>query len=161
MDKSISSKNRLKAPSLRKAKSSSSHISLSSRLEAKHSRPSSDFDSDDDDRQHSSRRDRSSPHLDDSTPHLATDVPLTRHTDLWFPDGSVICQAETTLFRVHISQLARHSLCFRDMFSLPQPKSTSASNTLHHDDSENCPVVHLHDTAEDVGNLLTALYDGP
>ena len=26
---------------------------------------------------------------------------------------------------------------------------------------EGCPVLHLHDSAEDVANLLIALYDGP
>jgi len=26
---------------------------------------------------------------------------------------------------------------------------------------EECPVLLLHDAAEDVENLLTALYDGP
>jgi hypothetical protein len=94
---------------------------------------------------------------------------LVRHSDLWFDDGSVICQAESMLFKVHMSQLARHSVCFRDMFSIPQPESGQCSST---DLACNCPtdhphrchtipIVQLHDTAEDVGNLLTALYDGP
>jgi len=94
---------------------------------------------------------------------------LERHSDLWFDDGSVICQAENTLFKVHMSQLARHSVCFRDMFSLPQPVSrcsssidlTSVCTNGHSHQSHRTPVVQLHDTAEDVGNLLTALYDGP
>jgi hypothetical protein len=29
------------------------------------------------------------------------------------------------------------------------------------DECENCPVVFLHDKAEDVANFLAALYDGP
>lgn len=82
---------------------------------------------------------------------------LTRHADLWFEDGSVVCRAENTLFRVHMSQLARHSVCFKDMFSMPQPQLR-----LGCDDTslEKTPLI-LHDTAEDVGNLFTALYDGP
>lgn len=86
-----------------------------------------------------------------------------QHTDLWFADGSVVLTAERTMFRVHISVLSRHSLFFRDMFSLPQapgpaphPEDTSTSNH-----TERCPVVHLHDCAEDLANLLYALYDGP
>jgi len=91
-------------------------------------------------------------------------VPLHRHPDLWFEDGSVICRAENTLFFVHMSQLARHSVCFRDMFSIgthsPDPRSSirSESGTIEFSDY---PVITLHDSAEDLGNLFTALYDGP
>jgi hypothetical protein len=98
---------------------------------------------------------------------------LQRHPDLWFDDGSVVLCAENTLFRVHISQLSRHSVCFRDMFAMPQPKSDlgkslpcaqigdGKEDVFYLKEYDNCPVVHLHDAAEDVGNLLTALYDGP
>ncbi|TFK75062.1 hypothetical protein BDN72DRAFT_832773 [Pluteus cervinus] len=124
-------------------------------------------------------------------------VKLDRHPDLWFNDGSVICRAGDTLFRVHMSQLARHSECFRDMFSMPQPRApggdTLASRvaglvhggngsgtalgigagarmngsshvvlpTVDGGSYERIPIVDLHDDPEDVGNLLTALYDGP
>lgn len=93
---------------------------------------------------------------------------LNQHADLWFEDGSVICRAEDTLFRVHMSQLSRHSAFFRDMFAT-QPDCIP--ETIHSTQSPNAgdvwcytqrvPVVYLHDVAEDVGNLLTALYDGP
>ncbi|KAJ7281604.1 hypothetical protein C8J57DRAFT_78974 [Mycena rebaudengoi] len=94
---------------------------------------------------------------------------LQRHADLWFADGSVLCQAENTLFRVHVSQLSRHSALFRDIFTLPQPSRPEALpsfDTLEDsrvvlEDCENCPVVFLHDKAEDVASLLAALYDGP
>ncbi|KAF7356646.1 BTB domain-containing protein [Mycena venus] len=96
---------------------------------------------------------------------------LHRHADLWFKDGSVICQAERTLFRVHISQLSRHSALFRDIFTLPQPsrpRSWSLSSLDTVDDTrimleecENCPAVVLQDKADDVANFLAALYDGP
>lgn len=48
------------------------------------------------------------------------DENVFRHPDLWFSDGSVVLKAESAIFRVHISQLAR-SLFFLDTFSLPQP----------------------------------------
>jgi len=80
---------------------------------------------------------------------------LERHSDLWFDDGSVVCRAENTLFRVHMSQLARHSECFRDMFSLAQP-SNKEEEVI-----DGCPVLVLQDTAEDVASLFCALYDGP
>ncbi|KAF5383576.1 hypothetical protein D9615_003510 [Tricholomella constricta] len=93
--------------------------------------------------------------------------PFRRHSDLWFEDGSVICRAEDTLFKVHMSVLARHSEFFKDMFSMPQPKSRCDDDTatpkhvLKGIETGGIPVVELYDTAEDVGNLLTALYDGP
>lgn len=105
-------------------------------------------------------------------------VELERHPDLWFEDGSIVLRAENTLFLVHMSQLSRHSVCFRDMFSMPQLKqgplatagAASSSKIVAHsgeleklvlDDGQECSVVYLHDAAEDLGNLLTALYDGP
>lgn len=84
-----------------------------------------------------------------------------KHVDLWFCDGSVILQAASTLFRVHKSQLSRRSTVFSDMFTLPQPCVITAHATLADETYEGCPVVTLHDSAEDVANLLLALYDGP
>ncbi|KAF8963451.1 hypothetical protein BDZ97DRAFT_1661674 [Flammula alnicola] len=95
-----------------------------------------------------------------------TGVEVQRHADLWFDDGSVICRAENTLFCVHMSQLARHSLVFHDMVMLSHPETSRVESTmLVHEGkttaSRRVPVVYLYDSAEDVGNLLTALYDGP
>lgn len=93
---------------------------------------------------------------------------VQRHSDLWFEDGSVICRAENMLFCVHISQLARHSLVFHDMFMLPQPEATDLEpsfllrpETKWAKATRRVPVVYLYDKAEDVANLLTSLYDGP
>jgi hypothetical protein len=107
---------------------------------------------------------------DQSPPEVpATSIPspppepqsLTKHADLWFCDGSVILQAESTLFRVHKSQLSRRSIVFSDMFALAQPPIMTTHATLADENYEGCPVVKLHDSAEDVANLLLALYDGP
>jgi hypothetical protein len=74
---------------------------------------------------------------------------------------------------VHKSHLARHSIFFRDLFSLPQPGADVATSSLadakRHpalqidttNEIEGCSVLRLYDSAEDVENLLTALYDGP
>ncbi|KAF5331467.1 hypothetical protein D9758_015483 [Tetrapyrgos nigripes] len=91
---------------------------------------------------------------------------LHRHPDLWFDDGSVICRAENTLFFVHMSQLSRHSVCFKDMFSIGTQSNSDAGNISIRSKNgtteyPECPVITLHDSAEDVGNLFTALYDGP
>lgn len=85
------------------------------------------------------------------------DESVLRHPDLWFSDGSVVLKAEGMLFRVHISQLVRRSLFFRDLFSLPQPgkDAVGLDGTFG-----GCPLLILHDSAEDLSNLLKALYDG-
>jgi hypothetical protein len=93
--------------------------------------------------------------LDTPAPDAGLSPQVTRHPDLWFRDGSVVLHAGDILFRVHISQLSRHSLFFRDMFSLPQPEET-----VFNENSE-CPVLPLSDSPVDVANLLKALYDGP
>lgn len=86
----------------------------------------------------------------------------TPHHDLWFSDGSIVLQADTTLFRVHISWLCRHSLVFRDMFSMPQPSSVEVKPDLPSELlPSGCQFMRLEDTAEDLANLLTAIYDGP
>ena len=94
-----------------------------------------------------------------------TGIEVQHHSDLWFDDGSVICRAENTLFCVHMSQLARHSLVFHDMVMLSHPETSriESSMILHEGraTSRRVPVVYLYDSAEDAGNLLTALYDGP
>ncbi|KAH6907666.1 hypothetical protein BKA70DRAFT_1283635 [Coprinopsis sp. MPI-PUGE-AT-0042] len=67
------------------------------------------------------------------------------------PKRSEIWQ-KNTQFRVHRSMLARHSEVFRDMFTMPHPSGEALV--------EDCPLVSLPmDSAEDVKNMLTALYD--
>ncbi|KAJ6581641.1 hypothetical protein B0H19DRAFT_515007 [Mycena capillaripes] len=78
------------------------------------------------------------------------DAPITR-SDIWYPDGSVVLQAENTQFCVHWGVLSQNSTFFRDMQGLPQP---SEQPTV-----DSCPVVELHDAAEDVEHLLTTLYN--
>ncbi|KIY53019.1 hypothetical protein FISHEDRAFT_34132 [Fistulina hepatica ATCC 64428] len=84
-----------------------------------------------------------------------TGVALQKHADLWFLDGSVVIRAENTLFRIHLSQLARHSICFKDMLCISHSSGSSG------DKLSNCPLLNLQDTAEDMCNFLTAMYDGP
>lgn len=102
-----------------------------------------------------------SPSTKDIAISSSSQEPLLKHVDLWFSDGSVVLQAESTLFCVHKSQLARRSVVFSDMFTLPQPVVSTSHATFADESYESCPVVRLHDSAEDVANLLLALYDGP
>lgn len=71
----------------------------------------------------------------------------------WFEDGNVVLQAENTLFRVHQSILSRHSQIFKDTFAMPQDPSQENESV------EDCPVVPLADSAEDLGNIISLLYD--
>jgi hypothetical protein len=71
-------------------------------------------------------------------------------SDIWYDDGSVILQAETTQFRVHWGVLSEHSTFFRDMRGLPQPPDQPSI--------EGCPIVELYDSFTDVKHLLDALY---
>jgi hypothetical protein len=97
---------------------------------------------------------------------------LKRHDDLWFYDGSLVCRAENVLFRVHMSLLARQSVCFEDMLAIPQPEEDLDEKTGFDLSQEKdwragskpkgrIPIIVLHDSAEDVENLLRALIDGP
>ncbi|KDQ58376.1 hypothetical protein JAAARDRAFT_666044 [Jaapia argillacea MUCL 33604] len=72
------------------------------------------------------------------------DSPLVRIEDFRYTDGSVVLQAERTLFRVHMSILSDHSRVFKDMFPLPQ-QTTVAGSKLH----EGRPPVQVQDTVDD------------
>jgi hypothetical protein len=71
----------------------------------------------------------------------------------WFEDGNIVLQAEETLFRVHQSVLSLHSSIFKDTFAMPQPPSQENKHVA------GCPVIPLSDTAEDITNLISLLYD--
>jgi hypothetical protein len=82
-------------------------------------------------------------------------VETIQHDDLWFEDGNIVLIASLIAsdiaFRVHRSILSRHSHVFRDILTIPQP---SDSPTV-----EDCPVVHLSDSGDDVQYFVNALYD--
>lgn len=71
-----------------------------------------------------------------------------------------------------MSQLSRHSIFFRDLFSLPQPlhlqdnqepqpQGESQFPASDQKLMDGCPVLEVSDTSEDFAHLLHALYDGP
>ena len=73
------------------------------------------------------------------------------HPTLWYDDGSVVLQAETTMFRVHRSILSAQSEIFKDMFAIPQ-SPTSTDGTV-----DGCPVITmLGDTMQDWENTYSA-----
>ncbi|KAF8209357.1 hypothetical protein K438DRAFT_1572499 [Mycena galopus ATCC 62051] len=74
-----------------------------------------------------------------------------RVPELWFEDGNLDIQAESTQFRVYRGVLAAKSPIFDDMLSFPQP---SESETV-----EGCPLVRLSDSATEVNVFLRAIFD--
>ncbi|KAJ7104978.1 hypothetical protein C8R44DRAFT_715631 [Mycena epipterygia] len=77
--------------------------------------------------------------------------PLVRSPDVWFDDGTVVLQAETTLFRVYRGVLAAQSPIFRDTFAIPQPPTQ--------DTYEGCLLIVLHDSPDDLKEFLLAIHD--
>ncbi|KAF7297757.1 BTB domain-containing protein [Mycena kentingensis (nom. inval.)] len=78
---------------------------------------------------------------------------ITRSSDHWFDDGSIILQAESTQFRVGKSVLSVHSTVLRDLFSVAIPADPGWPHV------EGCPVFCLHgDSAKDWKHLLDVIY---
>ena len=78
---------------------------------------------------------------------------MTRCEDVWFDDGTVVLQAETTLFRVYRGVLKAQSPFFDDLFALPQQDSEQFEKY------EDCPLVTMHDLATDARVFLKAMFD--
>ncbi|KAJ7610520.1 hypothetical protein FB45DRAFT_868439 [Roridomyces roridus] len=76
---------------------------------------------------------------------------LTRVDDLWFPEGGLVIQAGSRIFRVAGSILAARSSIFKDMLAIPQPASQPTI--------EGCPIVVLHDSPEHTEYFLKAIFD--
>ncbi|KAH7924483.1 hypothetical protein BV22DRAFT_1035082 [Leucogyrophana mollusca] len=82
---------------------------------------------------------------------------FARDPILYFADGNIVLSALTsekkgTLFRIHKSVLSLHSPVFADMFALPEPPSGV------NDAYDGVPLVHLHDDAIHVRELLQTFY---
>ncbi|KAJ6480103.1 hypothetical protein DFH09DRAFT_1465741 [Mycena vulgaris] len=77
--------------------------------------------------------------------------PPPRRSEIWMPYGDIILQAESTQFRVNRDILAKNSIVFQGMLTLPQP--------LHEEMVDGCPIVQLSDSAHDLELLLSAFYD--
>ncbi|KAK7018450.1 BTB domain-containing protein [Favolaschia claudopus] len=78
--------------------------------------------------------------------------PVTQVEDLWFATDMIVIRAEDKAFRVPAGVLAARSSVFRDMISLPPP--TNGAENM-----DGIPIVHLHDSADDVAAFLRAIYD--
>ncbi|KAJ7821122.1 hypothetical protein B0H14DRAFT_2519490 [Mycena olivaceomarginata] len=75
---------------------------------------------------------------------------ITR-SKVWYKDGSIMLQAESTQFRVHWGVLSQHSDFFADLEGLPQPNDRPTVN--------GCHIIELQDPVVDIKYLLKVLYD--
>ncbi|KAI0046528.1 hypothetical protein FA95DRAFT_1559987 [Auriscalpium vulgare] len=75
---------------------------------------------------------------------------FTRNDEFWLKDGTIVLVCAAVGFRVHQSVLSMHSTVFRDMF-----EHSSPGRDEHF---EECAVVRLHDSADDMHHLLKTLY---
>ncbi|KAJ7824788.1 hypothetical protein B0H14DRAFT_2369337 [Mycena olivaceomarginata] len=85
------------------------------------------------------------------TIHQHIENTLITHSKVWYKDGSVVLQAESTQFRVHWGVLSQHSDFFADLEGLPQSNDRPTVN--------GCHIIELQDPVVDVKYLLKALYD--
>ena len=94
----------------------------------------------------------------------------------WFEDGNLVLLAtslrqpdnkQVTGFRIHRGFLARQSELFRPMLDLPQPEHETKETMdlllkggVDEEWVKGCQFVQMHDDANELGELLTVLYDG-
>ncbi|KAM5539606.1 hypothetical protein V8D89_006715 [Ganoderma adspersum] len=74
---------------------------------------------------------------------------LEQHEEFWFADGNLVLVARDTAFRIYRGLLTVQLQIFEDMFA---SASSNAQESL-----DDCPVVHLSDTPEDLAHLLHVL----
>ncbi|TFK53954.1 hypothetical protein OE88DRAFT_1732693 [Heliocybe sulcata] len=78
------------------------------------------------------------------------EVGVTKSKDLWFDDGNIVIQAESTVFKVHRSILALNSAVFKDMFAVAQPEDG--------EQFADCPLVNVQDESDAMSHFLKAMY---
>ena len=76
---------------------------------------------------------------------------LTRDSEFWHDDGTVILVARDVEFRVYSGLLVAQSPVFKDLFSHPQSVRPMTVNGIH---DVPCPVVHLSDSPNDLRHIL-------
>ncbi|EIW54054.1 uncharacterized protein TRAVEDRAFT_91862, partial [Trametes versicolor FP-101664 SS1] len=78
-----------------------------------------------------------------------------RHAEYYFEDGNLVILVENTLFRLFRSTFTRHSVVFKDLFSLPT--GPNLGQPIEGDDDTN-PLTFSGISATDFERLLWVLY---
>ncbi|KAH7101758.1 hypothetical protein BKA62DRAFT_164997 [Auriculariales sp. MPI-PUGE-AT-0066] len=77
---------------------------------------------------------------------------MSRHSDLWYEDGTLVLQANESMFKVHRSILTRHSEFFSDMLQIAQSAGDEGTDAR--------PLVVPYVDGETMAELLHIIY-GP
>ncbi|KAF7325090.1 hypothetical protein MKEN_00552100 [Mycena kentingensis (nom. inval.)] len=83
------------------------------------------------------------------------EMALVRVPDLWFPDATLVFQADNTEYRLYAGLLAARSSVFADMLAFPQPAGKDSEGER----VDGCPRILLHDKAEDATAFFRAIFD--
>lgn len=74
--------------------------------------------------------------------------------ELWFEDGSVVIQAEKSLFRISRAILGSRSPVFKDIFTCAESLPESERAYV-----EGCAYIRVSDSAQDMTYFLKAIFD--
>ena len=88
--------------------------------------------------------------MDEAPTRFCTD-PAGELLSLYYHDGTVVLQANTSVFRVYAGQLAGQSTIFRDLFHFGKAEAGEMY--------DGCPLVHLHDDPLDLWYFLKAVHE--
>ncbi|KAJ7065163.1 hypothetical protein C8F01DRAFT_1349992 [Mycena amicta] len=86
---------------------------------------------------------------DDDAESTALALLDTTRSDLWFEDGSIVVRAEKTVFRVYKGTLSASSAVWKKMVANLHPEALLI---------DECPVLSLDDTAQDVECVFETLF---
>ncbi|KAI0750730.1 hypothetical protein C8Q80DRAFT_1153659 [Daedaleopsis nitida] len=78
--------------------------------------------------------------------------PVQRNCEYYFEDGNVILRVEDIWYKLHRSQLERHSPIFRELFTIPQPEHSNEGL------SDDNPIVLSGIQAINFTRLLWLIY---
>ena len=76
-----------------------------------------------------------------------------RSEEFWIPDGNVVLIAGDTAFRVYRGLLAMQSTVFADLFA--------SSSPMAEESYDDCPLIRLTDSPQEVAQLLRILLPTP
>ena len=101
---------------------------------------------------------RKRPRLDYDDSMTASAADFSRDEEYWYDDGNITIIAQGVGFRIYKGLLAAQSEVFHDLFSLALP----TPNPYREDGAvpEDCPVLHVTDSAAEMHSLLEMLLDG-
>lgn len=99
-----------------------------------------------------------------SEDHLS--LPISKDADFYLPEGNIILavgcgREDATLFRLCMSQLARHSTVFDDMLVVTETAAAPSGGQTSAERYDDCPVLRLDDQVDDMRQTFRVLWELP